>query len=463
VSDSVYTTKINQSPAAITVDALKETVSGQEATFSISVVSNAKENLTDVLLLADYPPGFSFESSTPAPAAGTASWSLGDIEPGGKRTVSIKGIFTGEDGDSKVMHFTAGSRKDGRDDAIVAPLASSEVALTVTKPFVSVSLSLDGSVADTHTIKRGIEVKGAITWTNNLPAKVQDVQITLSLNGAILDKTTVKAQKGFYSSNNSSILWSKQTDSDLADVAPGESEVLEFSFAAFPPAQGTFKNPELSLSVDVAARRQSEANVPVAIHSSTATKAIVASDVVLGASLSHSGGTGPIPPKVDAETTYTVTWIVTNSANALANASVSGVLPSYVRFISGGAANVVFNPSGRVVTWTIGDIPAGQSKNASFVVGITPSISQVGSAPAVIGSQQLHGFDRFVRADLQTTAPLVTAKAWLSRKMKFQLQNEFRHLTMLLASPPSSSSFFAVKFYLFAQPLFLRGILTQSF
>lgn len=411
VSDSVYATKINQSPAAITVDALKETVSGQEATVSISLVSNALENLTDVLLLADYPPGFSFESSTPAPVAGTAAWSLGDIEPGGKRTISIKGVFTGEDGDSKVIHFTAGSRKDGQNDAIVAPLASSEVALTVTKPFVSVALSLDGSVADSHTISRGKEVKGAITWTNNLPTRVQDVEITLSLKGTILDKESVKASKGFYSSNNSSILWSKETDPDLSDVGPGESKVFDFSFAAFPPAQGAFKNPELALSVDIAAKRQTESNVPELIHSSAATKALVSSDVALSASLSHSGGGGPIPPKADTETTYTVTWVVSNSANALANASVSAVLPSYVRFIPGGNANITFNPSGKIVTWTIGDIPAGQSMNTSFVVGVTPSVSQIDSQPSVVGSQRLYAFDRFVRADLEMTAPSLTTSS----------------------------------------------------
>ena len=39
--------------------------------------------------------------------------------------------------------------------------------------------------------------------------------------------------------------------------------------------------------------------------------------------------TGPIPPKAEAETTYTVTWAVTNPLNNLTDVRVSAILPSY--------------------------------------------------------------------------------------------------------------------------------------
>ncbi len=414
VSNTTYVAKINQSPASITVDALKEAVSGQEVTFKVSITSNAPGVLSDMVLLASYPPGFAFESSTPVPVAGSAAWSLGDIEPGGTRAITIKGVFTGEDGESRVLHFSAGSKKTGQDDAIVAPLAASELSLTVTKPFVSVALSLAGSSADTHTVTRGKEVTGEIRWTNNLPVKVQNVKITLNFNGAILDRTSVKTQKGFYSSNTSSILWSKETDPTLADVAPGESETLSFAFATLPVSQGVFKNPTVHLSVNVEAERQSESNVPSIVKSSVATDAVVTSDLVLSPSITHGGGTfpnsGPVPPKADTETTYSVTWVVSNSANALANTSVSAVLPSYVRFLQGASASsgLSFNSAGRIVTWTIGDLAAGESKNISFQVGITPSISQVGTLPTIVSDQRVYGYDRFVRGQIENTAQSLT-------------------------------------------------------
>lgn len=411
VAETKYIAKINQAPAAITVDALKEAVSGQMATFSITLTSNAPQILSDVLLIAEYPPGFSFDSSSPNPASRSSVWSLGDVEPGGKRTITIKGVFTGEDGDSRVLHLTAGTKKANTDDTIVAPLATSELALTVTKPFISVALNLAGDVDDTHTIQRGKEVTGTVTWVNNLPVRVQNVQITLSFDGAILDRASVKAQDGFYSSNNTSILWSKSTDPRLADVAPGDSETLPFSFMTLPLSSGTFRNPQIKLSVNVEGLRQSETNVPVTVRSSAATDLFVASDLALTSSLSHAGGTGPIPPKADTETTYTVSWTASNSVNALANVSASAVLPSYVRFINSPASGVSYNASSRVVTWNVGDVAAAQAKTASFQIGFTPSLSQVGSLPVLISDQRVYGYDRFVRGGVEGTALQLTSGA----------------------------------------------------
>lgn len=411
VSETTYVTKVNQSPASITIDALKEAVSGQPVTFSVSVVSNAPGVLKDMLLVANYPPGFSFESSKPAPTVGTASWALGDIEAGGTRTVEVKGVFVGEDGESRVLRFNTGTQKIDNSDAIIAPLAASELSLTVTKPFVSVALSLEGSTSDTHTIIRGREVRGQVTWTNNLPVKVQNVAITLTLDGAILDRSTVQAEKGFYSSNNSSILWSKATNPNLSNVAPGDSETLSFSFKTLPLNKGDFKNSTVRLSVNVEAERQSESNVPVIVKSSATTNAVVATDVTLSPSITNMAG--PVSPKADKETTYTVTWIILNSANALANTSVSAILPSYVRFIAPEAgSNISFNASGRIVTWTIGDVAGGQTKNASFKVGMTPSLTQVGNVPTIVGSQRVSAYDRFVRGQIEATAgPLTTGSA----------------------------------------------------
>lgn len=415
VSPTTYTAKINQSPASITVEALKEAVSGQEVTFSVSLTSNSPAVLKDVLLLADYPPGFSFESSTPAPISGSGSWNLGDIESGGKRTISFKGVFTGEDGDARIIHFSAGTRKQGQDDAIIAPLAKSELTFTVTKPFISVAVLLDGSASSSHTISRGEQVQGEIRWVNNLPVKVQNVEITLDFKGQILDRTTVQVERGFFSSTNSQIVWTKATDQKLGDVAPGASETLGFTFKTLPVGSGSFKNPEIVVTANIKAERQSEVNVPTVIRASAVTNAFIASDLVLSPSLTHANGPfnnrGPLPPKADTETTYTVTWSVSNSANALANASVSAVLPLYTKFIAGptGDSSLSYNTSGRILTWNIGDIAASQSKTISFQVGFTPSLTQVGEQPTIIADQRVYGFDRFVRGQIEKTAPPLTS------------------------------------------------------
>ena len=414
VAEATYSALVNQAPASITVSALKEIVSGQDASFTITVTSNATSPLKDMLLLAEYPPGFTFKSAIPSPASGSSAWSLGDIEPGGERSVVIRGQFTGEDKDTRVIHFTTGSKKVGQEAVIAAPLATVDFTVTVAKPFVGVTLALDGDTSPEHTVTRGQAVRGDIRWENNLPVRVHDLEIEVSLNGTILDRTKIVPERGFYQSNTNIIRWSRETDPRLGDIEAGASGVASFSFATLPTAQGSFKNPTLALTVTVRARRISETNVPETVQSTAVATVRIATDLVLNALLSRAGvflNTGAVPPKAENETTYTITWSVANSANAVANAAVTGVLPSYTRFmnqISPANEAVSFNPVGGVVAWNIGDVAAGQSKAVSFQIGITPSLSQVGNAPTLIHEQRLSGFDRFIRANLNSAAPSLT-------------------------------------------------------
>ena len=413
VSESTYTAHISQSPAAITVVAGKEVVSGQSTAFTVTLKSNSPQVLKDMLLVVTYPPGFVFQDATPAASSGNAVWNLGDVEPGGTRVITIHGIFAGEDGEARTLTFTAGNKKRDSTTEIAAPLATAEANLTVTKPFISAAIAIGGSVAGQHTILRGIEVPAQVQWTNNLPVAVQNLSIQLKINGQILNKSSVHLQSGFFSSSDSSVLWDRTTNPDFANVAPGASGILTFSFATLPVTAGNFKNPQLDFTVNVTANRQSEGNVPEVISSTATTKAVVATNLGLTASLSHAGNTGPLPPKADTETVYTVSWNVSNSANALANAVVTGALPSYVKFIGGvspAGATVTFDKNKSIVTWSVGNLAANESKNVSFQIGFTPSVSQVGDAPVLVSSQKATGFDRFVQDSVEITAnPLTTS------------------------------------------------------
>jgi len=400
VAEATHTIRLNESPAAISVDALTETVSGQKATFTVTVRSNSPELLKDMLLLASYPPGFVFDSSSPAPL-GRSAWALGDIEPGGERKVTITGTFTGEEGESRVMHLSAGNRKEDDEDTIAAPLAVADLSLTVTKPFISVELALKGSTASTHVISRGEEVTGTIRWINNLPVRVQNVNVTLTLNGQILDRFKVRASQGFYNSNTSSITWDRSTDPDLVDVAPGESGVQEFTIAALPQSAGEFKNPEILLSVSVNGSRLSEMNVPEAVQASASAKAVVATTLELGRSVGFVGGA--LPLKAGSESTLLITWQVSNSGNAVADAKVTATLPLYVTFKEG-AEGIAYTATDRTVTWTVGDIEAGGSRSRSFQVSVVPSVSQVGASPNLVTGHSIRALDRFARTDITRMA-----------------------------------------------------------
>lgn len=405
-SDAKHSLLISQSPASIRVDGLQEVVSGQETAFTVTVSSNVDEKLASMLLVAEYPPGFSFVSSTPAPASGSNVWRLGDIQAGGSRAITIRGRFQGEDGDERVVNFTAGGQDERDEDTIAAPLATGDLSLKVAKPFLSASLALGGSVTSEYVASRGTPIRGDIRWVNNLEQRIQDVEIVVTLSGAILDRNTVSADRGFYRSSDNTIIFSKESDGRLADIAPGGSGVSSFSFAALPESASGYRNPEIDVSVRVRARRVTESQVPETVESSAVAKVLISTDLALSAVSARKSG--PVPPKADQETVYSITWVVTNSANAVANASVTATLPSYVKWL-GGVGSISYNPVGGSVTWNVGDLAAGESASVTFDVGVTPSLSQVGTSPTIITNQRIYGIDRFTRAQIERIAqPLTT-------------------------------------------------------
>lgn len=421
-SETMYSVPVSASPASINVSSLSEVVSGQSVSMTVTVASNVQDPLSKMLLVATYPPGFSFTSATPKPISGSTVWNLGDIEPSGKRTITITGTFTGDDGDKRVMHFTAGTASATAVNTIAAPLATADTEVTVARPFVAASLALDGDQAATHVIRRGVPVRVDVAWQNNLPVPISNLEIDVKLDGAILNRQSVAAPKGFFRSADNTVVFSTETDPTYASIPAGASGVASFTFSTMPPGLGVYRNPSVGISVTVTGRRLSDANVPETITSSAQATAEVATDLALNSTLSRTGpftNTGPIPPKADHETTYTVTWTLANSQNAVANASVSATLPSYVRFMNQvtGGEPVTYNAVGGIVTWSAGDLAEGTVRTVSFQIGVTPSLSQVGNAPTIVADQRAAALDRFTGGQIEVTALPITTQTGTTLQM----------------------------------------------
>jgi hypothetical protein len=236
----------------------------------------------------------------------------------------------------------------------------------------------------------------------------------------MLDKTTVQAANGFYQSATSKIIWTKDQNPSLAYVAPGGTATLQFSFATFPPGTGgtVYANPTVDLNLTIHGVRTGAGNVPQQISSAASMEVTLASELSLTAQALHFSGpfqnTGPMPPRVEQTTTYTIFWTVKNSSNAIANANVSTVLPPYVNYVRG-ESGVSYDAGSRTVSWPVGELKAGVGYNlaartAAFQVSIVPSVTQLSESPPLTGSALFTGQDRFAQVQVQTTAEAPTIR-----------------------------------------------------
>lgn len=420
--ESSYQVVISSAPLSVVVEAPKEANSGQDMTLTVTVSSNSTDTVQGVLLKADYPSGFSFKSATPKPSKDDRIWKLGDIKSGSTRTFTIRGSLSGENLDTRVFRFEIGIASTKDDTVIATPFSSITEEISIAKPFIGLSIAANGSSDDKVAISSGKPVRIDLSYVNNLLVPVSNVEITLVLSGSALDKTSVTAESGFYRSVDNTIIWNKSTNQKLSLIPPGEGGTVSVTLASIPLSGGVtnLRNPEIFLAGSVKGQRNESGSVPESVISSVKRTLQIQSDVALSSRLLYYSGpfknTGPMPPKAEKETTYTVVMTITNGSNDLNDVIVTAPLPSYVRFIQGTAEeSISFSAVGGMVTWNVGALKAGTGfgsfpKQASFQIGFIPSVSQIGKTPVLVNSMILSGTDRFTNTSLKLEQPALNTR-----------------------------------------------------
>jgi len=420
-----YDVLINSSPVNVTADSFKEITSGQQFDMKVNVKSNSAQTLKNVLLKAEYPFGFTFVSASSQPLSDNATWRIGDMAPGSSRTITIHGKLSGEDSDVRAFHFFVGAASSNNRESIATQYLAIEQDVTLQKPFISLSVAVDSDTAiGDHIGQFGQVEHVTITWFNNLPDAVSDVKIDAKLTGSAYDKSTVTPDQGFFNSGTDDIVWNQQTNSELASVAAGSSGTVSFNIT--PVDHGTsgnpINNPTIAITANVSGSRAQGGAVPQSLTSATTKNIRVASNVRLSGRLVRTVGpftnTGPIPPKADQATTYTVIWDIGNTSNAVSNAEVTATLPAYVKWlgvISPTTEDIIYDKKTGLLTWNVGSVSANttgtsQLREAAFQISFTPSITQVGQSPTLVGKASLTATDSYTSAPLTSDQDILTTR-----------------------------------------------------
>ncbi len=415
VKEKDYQVTISSTPVNLSVDMPSDASPNQDLTMEIKTVLNATSPAKGMLLEADYPVGFQFESANPAPSFGNNIWSLGDLSPGAERDISITGKMIGvSDGEEKTFHISTGSASGADQSQIGVVFNSLAENLLIKKPFIDARLFINGSYDAQYAVNGSSSISGQIQWANNLDTQVNDMQIVAKISGDAVDQSRISSADGFYSSSDNTITWDKNSDPDLGQVAPGSSGTLKFSMAPLPlyGPSGLISNPTIQVDVSVSGNEPIQGNAPASLANSDSKTIRIISDVGLSARASYSSGpftnSGPIPPKVDQKTTYTIAWSVTNTANNISKAEVQASLPAWVSFVgspSPPSEDLSYDPNSRVVTWNIGNIAkgagiTGAGRQVSFQVELLPSVSQLNTDPVLVNGATLTGHDDFANVDV---------------------------------------------------------------
>jgi hypothetical protein len=359
-------------------------------------------------------------------------WDIGTLVTQGKRTIKIRGVIEGQEGEEKVAKVSLGTRSVKDESVIGVVYTATTESLALTKPFLGLDLAVNGNRAPEHVISKGQSVRVDVFWTSNSASPITDAVIEVRLKGDALNRFSVYASNGgFYQSVNDTIVWEKSRASELGVIEPGAQGNMSFSFSLLPLSVETgkiLKNSQIVLEAKARARQSARNGDSDEVETFTSRKIKLETDARLSVrSLYHGGpfqNTGNLPPRADRETTYTIAWTVRNASNNVSNVFVRTTLPIYVRWrgaVDPAAEDVVYNESGAEVVWNAGRIPSGGSRDVAFQIVLTPSLSQLDTTPPLTGDSFLTAVDDFTKTELRDRKAAVTTN--LSTDPQFS-QNE---------------------------------------
>ncbi len=422
-----YNVSLISTPVSIVVNSLNELSSGQDLELEIVLTSNSDKKMNNLLLQVDYPFGWTFTSANPVASQGNNAWVISELASRGEYKIKVAGKLVGTEDDLRKFQFKVGILDNEKDLTKVSALSEYVQDVAIKQPFLGLAIEWQSGVNSGGIINGGEKVVGNIIWTNNTNAVINDANIILNLSGNALNKNTVKADGGVYDINNDRIVWNSRDNSDLASVSVGKSGSLKFEFNSL----DTRENSRVDLSLSVSGNRVLESGSQTQVASIVQETLKTATNISLASQVLHYSGPfetyGPMPPKVGQETGYTVVWTITNSRNDVSGVEVRAKIPSFVSWknvVSPTSEKISFDQKTGEIVWLAGTVVGGSGFNktareVAFMIGLTPTLNQVGSSPLLLDKQTLSGTDSWTGLSLSDSRNSFTT--WIINDAGFKM------------------------------------------
>lgn len=420
--------RLLQSPIEVSIGLPKETNAGEVFSFDAEIISNSATVVKNLNLKIEYPSGFQYLESDLKPFSGDNIWRLGDLAPNKKRVVKIKGTLEGQDQMELSFRVLAGPTDD-KGEILAYGFGAQSIILK--KPFLKLDMKVNGNTGEI-VVPAGANLAINIEWQNTLPVKIYNAVIEAKLKGASADQRTVSVSKGFYRSFDQVLVWNQASSPELREIEPLANGNSQFNFSILEPLPNDIVrqgNPTVTVEIEMKGERLGEEGKAEITNHLTKEIKIATSLQFSRRALYRSGpfkNTGLLPPKVGKETSYTIVWSLVNTANAVAEATVSAFLPSYVRWlgvVKPENADVSYNQTTGEIIWRPGNVSAGagiitSAPELAFQISFLPNISQTGTQPILISETVLSGKDSFTGAFLRDVKSALTT--YLDNDPQFQ-------------------------------------------
>lgn len=403
---TTFAVTVASSPLLIEIMAPLEIATGQDVEYVIDYKNKSDKQLSDIRVKLTYPEGFRFVSAEPRPSEGDSTWYIGDFKMNGEGKIVVRGILTGTQQEYKNIQGTIGFFKgDGR---FVSYGTHQRQTQMVASP-LSISQTVN-NLTDI-AVNPGDVLSYTIRYKNDGNIGLRDAIITVEIDPTFLDMSRLQIQGGTYDASRKIIFWKASDVVELRNISVGSGGSVSFNVPVLRNIPSTSGK---SLFIKTVAKIDS-LDIPTPIG----TNKIIGSNtllVKLKSSASLEGNvfytdavfpnTGPIPPVVGQETTYTVHLKLTNTQNDLKDARIVISLPTGVEYkekYSPSTEVLSYNNRNNELIWEIGTFPPTQGNARELVlqVSVVPAPQQAKQALIFLNSAVFTAKDTFTGQEIR--------------------------------------------------------------
>jgi hypothetical protein len=396
-------------PMSLEVMAPQGMASGDALDYQISYKNEGAEDFENIRVKVDFPDGFTFSKASPAVSEGSSIWYIGHLSAGEAGKIVISGKLQGDRDNIKKVVAYIGTINQGEFVSYNEESTSTKIAASP----LAISQTINGST--NFSANMGDSLRFEIQYKNESNLGLRNVNIKENLNSSVLDYSTLEANGGAYDADNKIIEWKASDHPELANLSPGQSGTIRFSIKVSNVVPLQTVNDKNFVISSVAKIDSPDIPTPIAMNKIVAGNKM---DIKLNSKLivdvkayyadSFIANSGPIPPVVGQETTYTIHLKAGNVSNDITDAKMEIVLPTGVVMTGKkypDQSGLEYDERTNNITWNIGLMKVGEGilsplREAAFQIKIKPSIDQADQAVSILQSGVFSAKDSFTQENL---------------------------------------------------------------
>jgi hypothetical protein len=396
-SDTTFTTKIDTVPLTLDFDIPSKVEKGKDLQYSLNYFSNIDYPLENLSLKIDSVSGFDLKSTNPS-SLDNLEWKLQTLNKAQGGRITVSGTVSSSAEQNLKFSASIGMWQGGN----FVVIKQTEINAEVIQPLLYISQQVNGS--SDYVASPGEVLNYKVSFKNIGSGAFDNLFMIVRLNSPALDMSTIQASGGQAQSNDNMIVWASDRNPQLRHLNSQEEGEVNFSVKVKSDWNNSNQDQDNAVINNEVNISQITQKFSVKINS--------------GLMISQKGyyknseiaNSGPVPPQVNKETTYTIVWDIKNYFSDAKNVKVKAVLPENVSLTGklmpqNELSKFSFDSASKEIVWSVGDIlagtgVAGDPVSLSFQVLLKPLLSQKGKVAPIIGAAQISGENQFTNTTI---------------------------------------------------------------